>query len=236
MATEIQITPEDLLVLRRKINEPLFAKTDNSETQIFMSYKGMILKATISIDDPIWESIKSFVNKPVIAYDKRLTSHNFGDSTTWPLVEGFPNSTYKFAPDFGMILSIAFIQVRFPINANLTDTCRLFFRVYLNLGNGPVLVINLEYPNIFELIKKSNSPIQIQPTVIETVSSLQIAEIEFKYADPNTLEGSPIILRSSLGEYMEMGTTDNLPVLDNVGNPLLNPTWAIVNGKQSRDF
>lgn len=242
---EIQVPLDQLLAMRRSKNFPLFAKMepdtegDSSKdgvTLLVQAAEGVLLSSHILAASQDWASLQGFVNKPLSLYDKRMTTHDLASTSEWPLVNGVPDSAYHIAPTAGMKFYVTYVQVRFPVNAKLTGTNKLYFKVYLNLGAGPVLVINLEYENMYELVKKSNSPLQILPGSISAISTADLVEIEFKYACPHTLEGSPIVLRSSLGEYMEIGITGDGPVCNINDQPLADRCWAVINGKQCLDF
>lgn len=242
---ELQVTPSEILSLRRAKNKELFAQVfpdvsgdiSLDTVELLCQVEGcIVLKSRVSILSNEWLSVAPFVNKPVVLYDKRITTHNLSSASDWPLVDGSPKSAYKITPDPGLKLLVTHIQVRFPSNAKLIGSTKLYCRVYLNMGAGLVPVMNLEYTSMYDLIKKANSPILVQPRSISSVSTSDLVELEFKYADPNSLEGAPISLRSAKGEYIEIGIIGDDPIINVNGEPLSDKCWAVVNGKQCVDF
>lgn len=238
MNHSIEIPIQNLLEFRRQSYEPLFASYDNRRVNLHMSHGGLVLTSHTTTSDPIWGQIKQFVNKPVHIYDKRLVSHDFGNAATWPVDDlGNPKSLYEFRPSPGMALSVSYIQVRFPVNAKLDTNNELRFKVFMDRdGTGPKPVIDLAYDSLFKLVERTNTPILAHNTLISEVSNQEMVEVEFKYSDPNSLQGSSIYLRSTLGEYIAVETANDNPVKNNLDGELDNPTWMVVSGKQSVDF
>jgi len=211
----IKVDAGVLLEYRRQKNLELFADAGKVVKLYLQASSGIVFESELDMYDKRWAGVRSFVNKPIQFYDKRIVSHNFGDNTTW--VNGVTDSTFIVQPSAGMKFIISYISVRFPKNLKLTSTNKLAFEVYLSLDNvnpPSVPVIRLEYGSLRDLVKKTNTPIEVPVDVVPDVSNDKVVEIMFRYANPGTLVGSPFILRSSLGEYIKVYLSEHTPVKD----------------------
>jgi len=233
----IKVDIDTLLEYRRQKNLELFADAGRVVRLYVQASEGIVFESEVDMYDKKWQAVRPFVNTPIKLYDKRIVTHNFGDRNSW--VNGPNDSTFLIAPSPGMKFIISYLLVRFPKNLKLTADNRLVFEVYLSVDgiNPPTTPrIKLEYNSLRELVKKTNIPMEIPIDVIPDVSDDKMIEIMFKYADPDTLAGSPFILRSSLGEYIKIYLSAHIPVTDINGNPLRDECWCVANGKQVVDF
>ena len=234
---------EDLLDFRRAYNREIYI-TDNTQDN---RYVDLFVQASETIvlcskehkENPLLFNISKYCNKPISKYDKRIVTHNFTDISSWPVVDGVPKSNYIVVPGEGKKFVITYIQIRFPKNIKLKETNKLYFSA--NLYDPAIEavrpVIYLAYGSLKELVRKTNTPIQVPFDIIEDISDNKMVELEFKYADPESLIGSPIILRSALNEYIEIGLTGDTNLKD-INNLDFNgdEAWAVINGKELIDF
>lgn len=231
----IPVSENVIVAFRSELNAPVFLReTSPGFGEILVPYNGAWLCAKANQLGEVWAAMRAHAGEVVKLYDKRLTSVLFNDSSTWPA----PNdSSCVFAPETGKKLIITSIQVRFPNNAQLTQENQLVFEVWLWDAANNVLArrIQLKYSSIPSLIRKSNSPISMPYDLIVEMSDHQMAEVTFKYADPFTLKGFPLVLHAAHGEYCTMYLEGNTPLTD-VNQNAIGDCWAVVNGVQVVDF
>lgn len=237
----IETDISNLLDFRRKKNLELYSKTISSKkrTLYVHAQDGIILTSDILIGSDEWQSIEPFVNKPITMFDKRLISHDWGNNTTW---DSTSNSIWQVVPPEGYKYVITHIQLRFPTNTKVIPANSFKYEVYISPdGITPIdgttsPIINLEYESTLSLIKRANTSVNITTDTIPEAFNDKLAEVTFKYCNPATLEGSPIVLRSSLNERIDSLLTNNMPILSTTDTALTTEFWAIVNCKILPDF
>lgn len=234
----IYISLEEILTYRREKNVELFMDQEGSIVNFYVqATEGITMCAKCSSKDPAVKEIYSWGNVPIVVRDKRLVSYDWTSTETWA---SSGEAKWIGEPEDGWKFIITSIQVRFPKSIMITPENRLYFKVHLFYPpyGAVVPVISNEYDSVRSLAKKSNNPLYSSPYAINNLATEELIEMEFVYADPYTLKGSPIVLRSTLNEFIEIGLTGNTPLGDIDGNPYDtgNETWCVINGKQVYDF
>jgi len=240
MVSEVNVSLQELLELRRSVNSTLYGeKQGNGRVKLYtVPENGIVLTCSADPNSVEYLNVKDYINKPILFTDRRIVTHDFANSASW--VDGPTDSVFKVEPDAGKKLIVTSIQVRFPKSVALKDSNRLFFslNLYSSVTDSIVEVMNLQYASVKDLVKKTNNPMIIPVDIVEDVSTEKVVEIEFKYADPATLKGSPMVLRSSLGEHIDIGLTGNVQLKRKSDDSDYNgdECWAVVNGKQVIEF
>ncbi len=235
----LQVDMATILEFRREKNLELYMTDLDGQWGEFLlqpeagiQFRGKADMSTAEVSGAI-----PYVNKPIIYRDKRLTSYDWTSTDTWA---SSGEAKWIGAPDDGWKFLISSIQVRFPRSIKLTADNKLYFKVHLFYPplNMVYPVINLEYSSVRELAKKSNNPLNPSPYAIEDLGTEELIEMEFVYADPYTLKGSPIVLHSCRNEFLEIGLTGNTPLHDTNDQHYDdgNETWCVIKGKQVYDF
>ena len=237
----ITVTVEELLEFRSNKNIELYstpAKNNNQVILMVQATPGIVLQAIGDYGNPKVDYVLQFANKSLITRDKRIVTHNFGDANTWPIVDGVPKSEYLITPSEGMKFAITYIQIRFPKRIKLKKENKLCFQVnlWVDAYQSVLPVINIEYSSIKDLVRKSNTPIDIPTDIIPELSVDKMTELTFKYANPDNLDGSPIILNHSKGENIKIWLSGEESIKDIDDQELFDETWCVVNGKELYDF
>jgi hypothetical protein len=201
--------------------------------------EGLIISTTIPDGSAEWLKIQPYVNKPIRILDKRIISHDFANPESWPLVDGVHNAHFEVIPPAGWKYYLTSCLVRFPVDVCISPTNSFHLRMWLSSDgvSAPQPVIAYDYNSLGDLIQKSNTPIHILDQAIPDAYNKNMVEIKFEYSDPNTLQGTPIPFRSSLGEKFELYFTDNtIPFKDKDGVALTNSCYIILNCKRTPEF
>lgn len=239
MATEtVPTTLANLLAFRRTKNTELFAKSlevGNKAVVYTKATEGLILSAEVSANDPIFQSILSHCNKPMQFDSLMMSTHDFGNSSTWG-----ETSLYQLIPYEGYKLVITSIVARFPAAINL-NVNNLEFRVFKSYdGVNPVTdqhqpIVNDVYMNVTDLVKISNSTVSILPDPINQFTG-DMYEIKFRYADSDMSNVSKLTLSSLLDERIEVGMQYDVPLVDINGTTITDPCYLFFNTKRVVDF
>lgn len=238
---EVPTTYQNVLYNRSFYNVPLNYIEYETRVYVFCVTPFGIYSTYISVDSPEYQDFvtyrKPFGNQPVFVTDKRIVTHNFGNNSTW--VNGPNDSTFEVVPDTNKKLIVTSIIVRSPKNLKLTQTNQLVFEVWLSPdGVTPPTTpkIYISYASLRDIVRKSNVPIQVANDVIPDVSTDKVIEITFRYCDPDTLRGAPIVLRQQLDEKIKIYLSAHQPVRTIDNQPLTDECWAVVVGRQTLDF
>ncbi|MFA5071327.1 MAG: hypothetical protein WC511_03040 [Candidatus Pacearchaeota archaeon] len=242
---DIYTTLAKVNAIRREINAPLYATAKvkfglvtlmdvfcvTSEGIKFHVDGGMLDNSSE------WIAVQSFVNLPIKLYDKRIVSHNLADSTAWTQTPG--SSLFVITPDPGSKFILTHSIVRFPDNLKIVPTNKLYYQVFLSLDNvtPPTQpVISLVYEKVTDLFRKATAPFVVAPAIVPELGTNKVVEVLFQYADPHTLKGSPITLRASLGEKIQVYLEGNTPFLDIDDNPILQECTIAMNFRKTVEF
>ncbi|MCK5018206.1 MAG: hypothetical protein KAS32_14210 [Candidatus Peribacteraceae bacterium] len=238
----IEVSFDELMEFRRIKNKELYANYESGKDEVDVSVQAdgnIVLTASIAKKSSSWQNVKLYANKAIKMYDKRLISHNWGDSSTWTAVD---DSLWQVIPDAGTKLILTHIQFRFPKSTKILAANAFVYKVYLSTdGVTPVddetePAISLVYESTLSLMEKANTSIQITTDTIPDAFDDKMVEVMFKYANPSTLEGAPIVLRSSLNERIDAYLLEHDIIKDSGGASMNSSTWAIANCKQMIDF
>jgi len=233
MTHVIDVSTDQFLKYRRERALPFFY--ENISSQIveltLQASESLLMRAKADSSDPDVVKALAYANAPVALFDNRINTHDFGDSTTWTDPD---DSTFSFAPNTGRMIFLTYIQVRFPRQVRLTSSNKLIFVVQKWIETSQSLqdVITHEYASMEDLIKKTNAPIRTTSDTIPAFSSDKLIELRFLYADPCTLEGTPLILCGDKGENIKTYLEQHTPLLDINDDPLSGPAWTVFNGKE----
>ncbi len=149
------------------------------------------------------------------------------------------NSKFIVHPDTGFKFILTHSIVRFPDNLKLVPTNKLYYEVWLSPDgvNPPSQpTIQLIYEHVTDLFRKATAPFTIAPGTVAELGVNKEVEVLFQYADPHTLKGSPVVLRSSLGEKIQLYLAGNTPFLD-VDNQAMNQECNIsMNFRKTIEF
>ena len=234
----INVTPEELLTLRRVKNKELYVNVlgSNWVEMLVQVENGVLMRSKGELSDPDIYKAVQFANKPIYLFDERKPSHDFGNSTTWTTTSG--SSEFIARPDAGKVFNVSHIQVRFPSNIMLTDSNKLCFQVWLwvDAYQATVPVMDLRYSSLMDLVWEANNTHEMGVDVAANLSSEKLIELDFRYCDPFTLEGAPIALHDCRGDYIRIWMEDHQPLLTVSGTTLSDPTWCVINGKETYDF
>lgn len=180
-------------------------------------------------------AIKSKCNLPIKFTDRRVVSHDFGNTATWadPAV-----SVFTYQPPADQKFMLMNMRVRFPANIAFTVDNAIQFKLnlYVPYYQTVMPVLNFEYDSVSKMMRQSDDPISIPSDVIPNLGLNKIVEVNFRYSILSELYLSPITLRGSLGENIQMSTKANLPVLDVNSQPLTDDTWVLLAGRLAPDF
>lgn len=233
MSHVIDVGIDQFLKYRRERALPFFYKNISSQIVelTLQASESLLMRAKADSSDPDVIKALDYANVPVSLFDNRINTHDFGDSSTWT----DPNdSTFSFAPATGRMMFLTYTQVRFPRTINLTSSNKLVFVIqkWIEALQSLQDVVIYEYSSIEELIKKTNEPVYTTLDTIPAFSNDKLIELRFLYANPWTLEGTPIILCGDKGENIRVYLDQHTPLLDINDNPLSGPAWTVFNGKE----
>lgn len=231
--------------IRREMNVPLYAtaKTKFGSVTLMDVFCVTTEGIKFHVDGGIldnssdWNAIKNFVNLPIKLYDKRIVSHNLADSASWIQTPG--SSLFVVTPDPGSKFILTHSIVRFPDNLKIVPTNKLYYQVFISLDNvtPPTQpVISLVYERVTDLFRKATAPFVVAPAIVPELGTNKVVEVLFQYADPHTLKGSPITLRASLGEKVQVYLENNSPFLNTEGEPITQECTIAMNFRKTVEF
>lgn len=226
----VLLDAESLLDIRRINNSMLFS-IQASPTSVYLltdTGSGILLKAELSIHSELFDSIRSFRNRPIPLDSLMLSSPDFGKHV----------GPYALIPLPGFKLIITSIVVRFPDNLSLAASS-LIFKIFKSYdGKSPVTpehppVVHEEYHSVKDLLHASNTPYL---AVSGLNFSTTVLEIKFRYADSDLSNTSKLTLNSRLNERLEAYTSTGQPLLNTFNAPLTEACYALFNTKRALDF
>jgi hypothetical protein len=237
---DVKLTVAQLLSLRRSKNVELYSTPgkDPGTIRLIMQSESLNMYADTTSSDPLYTAVQNFVNKPVTFYDNRIYSHSFSQNTGWPATN---NSLFQFKPTAPYKWVITSMISRFNRLVKIPPTNALSFKVYLSLdgatpvGEATPPVVTNTYTSMMDFIRKSNTPVIVLPSEIPDACQ-NMVEISFVYADSNTLKGSPLILRSSLNERIDIYLGNHETIKDMDDNPITDECYVMANSKKCVDF
>jgi hypothetical protein len=159
----LNVDMDTILHFRREKNIELYMNDLDGQWGEFLLQPedGILMRAKGDFTTPALSGIVPYVNKPITWRDKRLTSYNWLSTETWA---SSAEAKWEGHPDDGYKMLVHSIQVRFPKNIGITESNKLYFKVYMYIPPyGVIPVINLEYASVRELAKKSNNPLVPTP-------------------------------------------------------------------------
>lgn len=232
----IPLIYEDFTNIRRTQNLMFYSRQEGNYVKLFAIPKeGIIISAELHMNSSEWNRIKTFANKPIKFYDRRVVSHDFANKNTWSSID---NSMFTCTPDPGWKFILTHCIVRFPKTLMLTDSNALHYLVYLSLDgkSEPVPVIHIEYKETADLIRKTNTPMYVSPTNLPGMGEEAMVEINFVYADPFTFDGAPVTFRSSLNERIEIYLESNEEFVDINNLKISQECNIMLNFKRTLEF